>query len=69
MFLFETYQMLAEDFDSEEIIAQIIKEEKLNEETAIQDVYIWEQIMGFRSLRISLMWSEFFCTQLRALYQ
>jgi len=35
-FLFETYQMLAKDFDYEGIIEQIIKEEKLNAETAVR---------------------------------
>lgn len=34
-FLFETYQMLAEGFDYEEAIERIIKEEKLNAETAV----------------------------------
>ncbi len=34
-FLFETHQMLAEDLDYEEAIEQIIKEEKLNAETAV----------------------------------
>ena len=34
-FLFETHQMLAEDLDYEEAIEAIIKEEKLNAETAV----------------------------------
>ena len=34
-FLFETHQMLAEDLDYEEAIEEIIKEEKLNAETAV----------------------------------
>ena len=34
-FLFETHQMLAEDMDYEEAIEAIIKEEKLNAETAV----------------------------------